>query len=36
MRKLSNEELDDLVTMMGQRPEGLPKPNGHIKALPTH
>jgi hypothetical protein len=37
MRKLSNEELDDLVTMMGQRPDGLPKANGHIKALaPPH
>jgi hypothetical protein len=33
MRKLDDAELDDLVTMMSQNPAGLPKPNGHIKAL---
>ena len=31
MRKLTNDELQDLVAMMQKGAEGLPKPNGHIK-----
>ena len=30
MRKLTNDELRDLVSMMEEAPLGLPKPNGHL------